>query len=93
MIEYDLYMNKRPRLPKWVVTEAQPHENYTISIRFADGSNKLFDMSNRLDCECFRPLKDIKLFMKARPKYDTVIWSDKIDIAPETLYDEGVDIK
>lgn len=93
MDEYGIYNELEPQIPEWVVTDAQPHENYTITLKFADGSCKLFDMSSRLDFECFKPLKEVKMFMKAHPMYDTVAWGDKIDIAPETLYEEGIDIK
>ena len=32
--------------------------------------------------------RDVELFMKAHVAYDTVVWSDDIDIAPERLYSD-----
>ena len=68
--------------PVYHVVAVVPHEDYTLTVTFRDGDKKLYDM---------RPLIDINLFMKAHV-CGSVAWSDKIDIAPEELYENGIDI-
>ena len=75
--------------PHWVVTDVQPHTNYTMTVTFITGEKKLFDMRSRISEPIFSPLKNIGLFMQAHVAFHTVVWNDDIDIAPETLYDEG----
>ena len=77
---------------EWAVMEVIPHEDYTLSLKFADGSRKKFDMLPKIEqMKVFKPLKDISLFMQAHKGGSGVAWDDQIDIAPETLYDESAD--
>lgn len=73
--------------PKWVVTSVTPQENYTLLLTFADGKTGCFNALPLLQYSINAPLKDISFFMKAKLSYDTVVWNDQIDIAPEYLYD------
>ena len=80
--------------PEWVVTKVMPHEDYTLTVEFFDGSIKKINMSPVIaKGKIFSPLKDVNVFMKAHETYGTVAWSEKIDIAPEYLYENGVDVK
>lgn len=85
-------MGQKSELPEWVVLEVVPHEDYTLSLKFADGSRKKFDMRPIINKgKVFKPLEDISFFMQAHEGGSGVVWDDQIDIAPETLYEEGVD--
>ncbi len=75
--------------PAWVVKEAQPHEDYTITLKFQDGSTRLYDARPLLELPIYEPLKNPGFFMLARVDCSTVIWNDEIDIAPEHLYEAG----
>ncbi|MBR5621347.1 DUF2442 domain-containing protein [Candidatus Saccharibacteria bacterium] len=80
--------------PEWTVVKVTPQGNYTLVVEFSDGSIKKVDMSPVIEKDAvFAPLKNTPLFMTAKEQYGTVVWTDKIDIAPEYLYEHGVDIK
>lgn len=76
--------------PVWVVKAVEPREDYTLLITFENGEKKIFDAKELLDIPICEPLKNISFFMKAHAAYDTVAWSDDIDIAPEYLYEQGI---
>jgi len=76
--------------PKWVVKEAKPQSDHTIQIRFADGKSGVFDASGLLKDPYYKKLKDISFFMMGHVAYDTVVWNEDLDIAPEMLYDSCI---
>lgn len=79
-------------LPKWTVTSVTPHTDYTLTLTFASGETKIFNMTTRLDERPWAPLKNKELFMKPFISCGSVAWNDDIDIAPETLYKEGTPV-
>jgi len=50
---------------------------------------KYFDVKPYLDFPAFRRLKEGNLFAKAHVANGTVVWDDRLDLAPETLYLQG----
>ncbi len=80
--------------PEWTVVKVTPHEDCTLTVEFNDGSIKKVDMTSVIkENTVFAPLKNTPLFMAAKEQYGTVVWTDRIDIAPEYLYEHGVDVK
>jgi len=75
---------------KWMVKSVEPLENYRLALTFADGKKGVYDMKPLLDFGVFRSLRDIKLFNSVKVETPSIIWSNNIDIAPETLYKECV---
>lgn len=73
--------------PVWVVKDVTAQPDYTLSITFADGEQKLFDARPLLNKTIYAALKNQAFFLSARAEYGTVIWNDDIDIAPEYLYE------
>lgn len=71
------------------VIEAKPNRDLTLDIRFSDGTLRRFDAKPYLDKGIFFELKDIDYFMNCSVSYGTVIWKNKQDFAPETLYQES----
>ena len=71
------------------VKEVEPREEYKLLLTFENGEKKLFDCSNLLEYKINEPLKNKNFFCSAHVKYGTVVWNEKIDIAPEQLYEEG----
>ena len=71
------------------VIQAQAMANYELVVAFADGQKRKFSMLPYLEYPAFSPLKDIGLFNQARVAHGTVIWTDEIDISPDTLYIAG----
>ena len=78
--------------PCWIVTDVHPHTDYTMTVTFITGEKKLFDMRPELEFPIYSPLKNIGLFMQAHVAFNTVVWNDDIDIAPESLYKESIPV-
>lgn len=74
-------------LPEWSVRQAEPHEDYSILLTFADGTKRIYNAKPLLDEPLYAKLKDPAFFMKAYAKYGTVLWTEDLDIAPEHLYE------
>ena len=70
-----------------IAVEAKP--NYLLHLEFENGEKRIFDMSPYMDKKPFVQLKGSPLFAMAFVDYGTVVWPNKIDIAPETLYDRS----
>ena len=78
----------------WIIEDAEYLEEYKIKIWFRDGSIKIIDLESELSGGILEPLKDLKLFSMIRFDQDasTVVWSNGADIAPEFLYENGIDV-
>ena len=80
------------KIPEWVVKEVTPNRDYTLSVIFADGSKKRVDMRSVIeDGGVFKKLEDMTVFLRAHVAGDSVEWTSDLDIAPEFLYENGVD--
>lgn len=71
------------------VIDVKPQDDYKLLLEFENGEKKEFDCKNLFGYKIYEPLKEKHFFEKARVEYGTVVWSDEIDIAPETLYLES----
>lgn len=76
----------------YIVKKVIPREDYTLLISFADGKTGIFDMKPYIESPMFKRLKDKELFMKAHCDGITVVWTDEIDIDPEWIHDESVEV-
>ena len=74
------------------VISVQILPNYKLLLKFETGEIKLFNFKPKLDMPVFRKLKNEKLFEMAHVEYGTVVWDAHTDIAPETLYSDGVPV-
>ena len=74
----------------WIVEQVTPKDNYTLDLKFANGTKKTFDMKPYLEWKVYEPLKEKSFFLRAHTNGTTVVWNDKIDIAPETLYEKSI---
>ena len=72
------------------VIEAEYIRDYTIHVRFADGTEGGLDLKDELDGEVFEPLKDPAYFRTFRlhPELHTITWPNGADFAPEFLYEK-----
>jgi hypothetical protein len=68
------------------------NDDFSLDLKFNDGSVKRFDVKPYLDYEVFRELKDLNYFKQVDLAFGTVQWPSEQDISPETLYIEGVAI-
>jgi len=72
------------------VIEARYVNQYTIWLRFEDGTEGEIDFSAELRGEIFEPLKDSAFFklFRVNPDTGTIEWPNRADFAPEFLYEK-----
>lgn len=68
------------------VTNVRPNSNYTITLTFANGEVRRFDVSPYLDKGIFRELKDLQVFNTVKPFLGSIQWQGGQDFCPDTLY-------
>jgi hypothetical protein len=76
--------------PDVVQVKALP--DYFLEAVFADGERRRFDMKPYLSYPAFSSLTEANCFQKAHVAYGTVVWTDEIDLSPDTLYLRGARI-
>ena len=73
------------------VSGIRPLPGHRLWIRFSTGEAKIADMTPYLSTPAFEPLRDEALFREVYIDYGMPVWQNgDIDIAPETLYRDGV---
>jgi hypothetical protein len=74
----------------WTVKSVTPLANYWLHLTFENGEQRYFDMKPLLDTGVFKALRDTEMFCTVRVAFDSIAWNNEIDIAPETLYHNGL---
>lgn len=72
-----------------LLTEATPLEGCVVRVRFEDGTSGDVDLGYLLEYGgVFEPLRDPGYFRELRADHEagTIVWPNRADIAPETLY-------
>jgi hypothetical protein len=72
-----------------LLVDAKASDGYLVNVRFDDGLAAEVDLSYLLDYGgVFEPLRDPDFFRRLRADAEagTIVWPNKADIAPETLY-------
>ncbi len=79
-----------PEISRGDIVAADYVREYTIHVRFDDGTEGDLDLSDELYGSVFEPLKDHALFRQFRihPELHTLIWPNGADFAPEFIYDQ-----
>ncbi|MEO7189531.1 MAG: DUF2442 domain-containing protein [Vicinamibacterales bacterium] len=77
------------------VLEARHVRDYVIWLRFRDGTSGEIDLEGELYGEVFVPLKDPAIFRAfvVHPEFQTLVWPNGADMAPEFLHDNVKDIR
>ena len=68
------------------VTEVQATNDYRLVLTFDNGERRLFDLRPYLSIGRFAELRDIDAFKQISVSFDTVEWTNGLDIDPEFLY-------
>ena len=71
------------------VIEVKPLKNYKLLLKFENGEKRIFEMAPYLNKGIFKELKDLKKFNTVRVSFDSIEWSNNIDLDPEFLYSES----
>ncbi len=72
------------------VTAAKANEDFTLDLRFSDGSVRRFDMKPYLKYQVFAELNDLNYFRRVTLAFGTIQWPNEQDLAPDTLYLESI---
>ena len=70
------------------VTNVRFVRDYTLWLRFEDGTEGEVDLSAELSGRVFEPLRDAQYFQQVRvsPDLGTIVWPNGADFSPEFLY-------
>jgi hypothetical protein len=68
------------------VVAVKASEDFSLDLKFNDGSVRRFDATPYLDHGVFTELRDISYFKQVRIAFGTVQWPHEQDISPDTLY-------
>lgn len=74
------------------VIKVVPSTDDVIVAEFETGEVRRFDMRPYLDFPAFAALKESSLFMRAHVEHGAVVWSEDIDLSPDTLYLHGLPV-
>jgi hypothetical protein len=72
------------------VRNVEPLDGYRLLLRFANGEERVFDVSPHLNVGKFAELRDISLFRSVVVKFDSIEWANHLDLDPEFLYEKSV---
>jgi hypothetical protein len=76
--------NMNPR-----VINVLPLDGYRLLLSFSNGEMGIYDCSSLLQFEIFSGLREYSYFNKVKVCAGTVVWPNKEDICPDTLYLES----
>ena len=71
------------------VVAVKANEDFSLDLKFNDGSVRRFDVKPYLDLGVFTELKDLQYFNQVKIAFGTVQWPHEQDISPDTLYLES----
>jgi hypothetical protein len=72
------------------VVQVKAQIDYSLEAIFENGERRRFDMKPYLPYPAFSQLAESSCFMKAHVANGTVVWTDEIDLSPDTLYLRGI---
>jgi hypothetical protein len=72
------------------VIAAKANDDFTLDLKFNDGSARRFDFKPYLKYQVFSELNDLAYFKQVTLAFGTVKWPHEQDIAPDTLFLESV---
>jgi len=73
--------------PEVIKVVATP--DFFMNVEFATGEVRRFDMRPYLQYPAFAELKQPGMFLRARVENGTVVWTEDIDMSPDTLFLRG----
>lgn len=73
------------------ITGIEQLGGYRLLLTFNDGKRKQIDLEPHLVGEIFQPLRNPDYFRTVRlhPEFETIVWDNGADFAPEFLYEIG----
>jgi len=71
------------------VKQVEILDNYRLLLTFDNGEKRAFDVQPLLTFGKFRELVSPSLFRTVRISFDTIAWSNGLDLDPEYLYEHS----
>lgn len=71
------------------VKKVKPNSDFTITLCFDNGEQRVFDVKPYLDKGIFQELQDKRLFNSVRVFLGSVQWKNGQDFCPDVLYRES----
>ena len=68
------------------VKQVEILDDYRLLLTFDNGERRVFDVQPLLSFGKFRELASPSLFRTVRVSFDTIAWSNGLDLDPEHLY-------
>jgi hypothetical protein len=75
------------------ILTVKPSSDFSLELHYADGSVRRFDMKPLLTMKPWNRIASLPLFMQAFAAYGTVVWPGEVDVAPETLMLDSVEVR
>ena len=72
------------------VLEVKPLERFRLLLTFENKEQRIFDVSPYLEVGKFSELKDPSVFNTVKVKFDSIEWSNCLDLDPELLYEKSI---
>ena len=74
------------------VSGVRPMKDHKLWVLFSTETAKIVDLTPLLEAPAFVPLADEEIFRSVYIERGITVWNDgEVDIAPEYLYEHGVD--
>lgn len=71
------------------VVSVEAGKDWTLKVRFSDGTEGVVSVKDRLFGPVFEPLRDVELFAQVRvDEFGAVCWPTGADLAPDALYEQ-----
>lgn len=71
------------------VTAVQPQSDYFLELIFDNSEKRLFDVKPYFSFGKFSELKNIEIFNSVKVKFDSIEWSNLLDLDPKMLYEKS----
>lgn len=72
------------------IISVEPQNDYKLLLTFENNEKRIFDVSEYLHIGKFRELRDQAIFNSVRVSFDSIEWSNHLDLDPEFIYNESV---
>jgi hypothetical protein len=72
------------------VVSVRPLNDYKLLPVFETSEKRIFDVAPYLNTGKFAELRNPSVFHSVMVKFDTIEWSNQLDIDPEFLYEKSV---
>ena len=74
------------------IIDVKPLDEYKLLLTFENKEKRLFDVSPYLNMGKFSELKEPSLFNTVKIKFDSIEWNNSLDLDPELLYQESIEL-